>query len=128
MIALDSDVAIDILRGIPPTVARFNSLASDETIVIPGYVAMEVIWGTRDAGDQRQTEQWLSACKIVWLEPSLCESAYRTLVSVHLKNAVSVLDLLVAQVAISMNLPLHTFNQKHFDIVPDLQTIRPYAR
>jgi predicted nucleic acid-binding protein len=128
LIVLDSDIAIDILRGLPAAVTWFGNLPRDEGIFIPGYVAMEIIWGARGAQDQRQTEQWLSICNIVWLEPSLCEQAYRTLLDVHLKNAIGVLDLLVAQVAVSLNLPLHTFNQKHFDAVIGLATIRPYER
>ena len=128
MIILDSDVAIDVLRGLPPAVAWFGGLALDEPVVIPGYVGMEIIWGTRDASDQKRTEQWLSDCNIVWLEPDLCNLALQALSKVHLKNAIGVLDLLVAQVAISMDLPLHTFNQKHFDVVSELKTIRPYVR
>jgi len=128
LIVLDSDVAIDFLRGLPPAVAWVQSLPLDEVVIIPGYVAMKVIWGTRDAKDQLRTEKWLSACKVVCLEPALCESAYRSLLEVHLKNAIGVLDLLVAQIAISLNLPLYTFNQKHFDVVPALKTIRPYVR
>ena len=128
MLLLDSDVAIDVLRGVPPAVAWFNNLSRDERIILPGYVAMEVIAGTRDATDQQQTERWVSECGIVWLEPGLCASAYRALLNVHLRNAIGVLDVLVAQVALSLDLPLLTFNQKHFDVLPALKTIRPYTR
>ena len=116
------------MRGITPAVTWFHSLPRDEVVIIPGYVAMEVIWGTRDTVDQRQTERWLSVGQIVWLEPALCQAAYRILMDVHLKNAIGVLDMLVAQVALSFDLILHTFNQKHLNAVPGLKTIRPYTR
>ena len=128
MIILDSDVAIDVLRGLAPAVTWFGSCPQDEVVIIPGYVAMEVIWGTRDARDQRETERWLAQFQMVWLEPELCHRAYQTLVAVHLRNAIDTLDLLVAQVAMSLDRPLCTFNQKHFDVVPGLKTIRPYRR
>jgi predicted nucleic acid-binding protein len=65
---------------------------------------------------------------MVWLEPELCQTAYQVLPAVHLRNAIDPVDLLIAQVAISLDLPLYTFNQKHFDVVPGLKTIRPYTR
>ena len=128
MIVLDSDVVIDIQRGIPPAVIWFNGLPQSETVIIPGYVAMEVICGTRDDADQRKTERWLSSCRIVWLEPDLCQQAYKTLLSVHLQNAIDEFDVLIAQVAISLQQPLYTFNQKHFDAIAGLKTLRPYTR
>ena len=128
MILFDSDVAIDVLRGLPQAAAWYATLPQNEIIILPGYVAMEVIGGTRDSKDLRDTERWVAACKVVWIEPSLCERAYQTLAQVHLRNAIGVLDILIAQVAISLRLPLHTLNQKHFDVVPGLTTVRPYTR
>lgn len=128
MIVLDSDVAIDVLRGIAPALDWFRGRPQDEVVVIPGYVAMEIIWGTRDAQDQRNTERWLSQFQIVCLEPNLAQAAYETLIAVHLRNAIDGIDSMVAQVAISLGEPLCTFNQKHFNIVPGLKTIRPYTR
>ena len=128
MILLDSDVAIDVLRGLPPAINWFSARPQDEVVIIPGYVAMELIWGTRDTQDQRETERWLSQFQIAWIEPTQCQQAYQTLNAVHLRNAIDTLDMLIAYVAISLDLPLYTFNQKHFDVVPGLKTIRPYTR
>lgn len=89
---------------------------------------MEIIWGTRDSQEQERTEQWLADCSIVWLRPALCERAFDTLLNVHLKNAIGAFDLLIAQVAISANVVLYSFNQKHLNVVPGLRTIRPYTR
>jgi predicted nucleic acid-binding protein len=128
VIILDTDVVIDIRRGIPTAVAWFSSLPETEMIILPGFVAMELVMGTKDKKDLRDTKKWLSRCRIVWIEPNACQTAYQRLMDVHLGNAVSVLDALIAQVAISMNLPLYTFNQKHFDAIPKLKTIQPYNR
>src|SRR5205814_1542850 len=105
-----SDVAIDVLRGLAGATAWFGSLALDEIVVIPGYAATELIYGCVDTIDQRNTERWLSRCRIVWLEPRRCDTAFRSLLRVHLGNAIGVLDSLIGQVAISLGLPLYTFN------------------
>ena len=99
MIVLDTDVAIDLLRGVPAAVAWFSTLS--------------------------ENVRWLTRCRIVWLAAQSSESAYRKLIHVHVGNAVGVLDVLIGQVAIALQLPLHTFNQKHFDAIAELRTVRP---
>jgi tRNA(fMet)-specific endonuclease VapC len=128
VIVFDSDVAIDVLRGIEPAVAWFHGLADDEQLVVPGYVAMEVVVGTKDGDDLEHAQRWLARCDIVWLDPLLSAEALKKLSQYHLQNAIGVLDVLIAQVAISLKSPLYTFNQKHFSVVADLETIRPYSR
>jgi predicted nucleic acid-binding protein len=128
VIILDTDVAIDIRRGTPAAVAWFSSLPETEIIVLPGFVAMELVMGTKDKKDLHDTRKWLSRCRIVWIQPGACQTAYQRLMDVHLGNALSVLDALIAQVAISLDLPLYTFNQKHFNAIRQLKTIRPYNR
>ena len=51
MILLDTDVMIDLLRQYPPAVAWLDSLGSEE-IILPGFVAMELIQGCRDKAEQ----------------------------------------------------------------------------
>jgi predicted nucleic acid-binding protein len=43
-----------------------------------------------------------------------------------MSNAIGILDAMIGQVAIAVSLPLHTFNQKHFKVIPNLITARPY--
>ena len=45
MILLDSDVMIDLLRQYPAAISWFDTLNDDETLLLPGYVVMELIQG-----------------------------------------------------------------------------------
>ena len=38
------------------------------------------------------------------------------------------LDAFIGQMAVTLNLPLHTFNQKHYVVIPRLKTIQPYDK
>ncbi|MCS6846631.1 MAG: hypothetical protein RMN52_02825 [Anaerolineae bacterium] len=38
------------------------------------------------------------------------------------------IDALIAQTAIALDMPLATFNQKHYAAVPQLKTFQPYRR
>jgi len=48
--------------------------------------------------------------------------------SVSLSHNLGILDALIGQLAVSLNLPLHTFNDKHYAAIPNLKTAQPYAR
>jgi hypothetical protein len=128
VILLDTDVAAEVLRGNSHATAWFSSLPRGEIIVLSGFVALESIWGTKDEPDQTRTEKWMNSCRIIWLSARQCEQADHILRSVHPKNAIGPLDAMIAQTALVLNLPLHTFNQKHFNVVPGLRTIHPFAR
>jgi predicted nucleic acid-binding protein len=128
LILFDSDVAIDVLRGRPPAVEWFDSLPANEVLIVLGFVAMELIFGSRNSADLADTEQWHARFRTVWLEPELCQKARETLARIHLTNAIGVIDMLAAQVALSLDLPLYTFNEKHFRVVPGLRIIQPYSR
>jgi predicted nucleic acid-binding protein len=36
--------------------------------------------------------------------------------------------VLIAQIAIALGAPLHTFNQKHYSFTPGIQTVQPYEQ
>lgn len=89
---------------------------------------MELIFGSQNGTEQQQTEKWLARCRVAWLDATGSEEAITAFRKYHLGNAIGVLDMLIAQVAISLQVPLHTFNQKHFNTITELHTVRPYAR
>ncbi len=37
-------------------------------------------------------------------------------------------DVLIGQTALSLGLPLHSFNQRYYSFIPGAQTIQPYTR
>ena len=74
MIILDSDVMIDILRQRSSAIAWLQSLG-DEEIILPGFVAMELIQGCRDKTEQAKVEKTLAQCQIVWPSSEACAMA-----------------------------------------------------
>jgi predicted nucleic acid-binding protein len=128
VILIDTDVAIEILRGRAPALSWIATLPSDEPIALPGYAAMELIRGCLNGRELAELRKWLARRHIVWIEPAQCQNAYDALTSVSLGNAIGVLDALIAQTAIALDLPLYTFNQRHFKIFPDPSTVCPYER
>ncbi len=124
---LDSDIMIDLLRHYPPSVAWLAALGSEE-LLLPGFVVMELLQGCHDKAEQRQVEKVLTAFETVWPSPQVCDDALTVFADYHLSHKLGLLDALIGQTAVALNLPLHTFNRKHYAIIPNLVIVEPYSK
>jgi len=127
MILLDTDVMVDLLRQYPPAVAWLDSLGEEE-IVLPGFVVMELIQGCRTRAEQEKVERELGAYSVAWPSPGTCDEALSVFARYRLSHGLGILDALIGQMAVDLNLPLYTFNQKHYAAIPNLRTVRPYEK
>lgn len=127
MILLDTDILIDILRSYPRALEWSNSRQSD-TPVTSGYVAMELIQGCRNQDDLRRVMDLLRTCQVHWLDAQGCNQALTLFAIYHLSHNLGMIDALIAQTALVLDMPLATFNQKHYAAVPKLRMLQPYQR
>ena len=127
MIILDSDIMIDLLRKLPSAVAWLTKLG-DEEILLPGFVVMEVLQGCSKKAEQNKVQRTLAAFEIVWPAPETCDDALAVFARYRLSHNLGLLDALIGQTAVALNLPLYTFNRKHYAAIPNLVTLQPYER
>ena len=127
MILVDSDVIIDLFRDYSPAVAWLDSLEQSE-IVLPGFVVMELIQGTRTKPELARVETILAPFKVIWPTPEVCSQALTVFARVYLSHNLGLLDALIGQLAVSLDEPLVTFNQRHYAAIPQLRTVQPYDR
>lgn len=127
MILVDTDVMVDVLRRHQAAILWLASLG-DEEIAVPGFVAMELIQGCRNKSEQTTIQRELEPYELAWPSPSVCEQALSVFAAYHLSHNLGFLDALIGQLAVSLNAPLVTFNQKHYAAIPNLKTIQPYVK
>jgi predicted nucleic acid-binding protein len=126
MILIDTDIAIDLLRGQDAAFRWFAALP--EIVTMTGYSAMELLNGCQNSKDLRHIQGFINDISLIWPSDRACTAGLEAFESVHLKNAIGILDMLIAQAAIEHDTPLHTLNHKHYKIVPHLLTVQPYKR
>jgi hypothetical protein len=126
MVMLDTDVMVDLLRQYPPAVAWLESL--EEEIILPGFVVMELIQGCRNKAEQEQVKENLTGYNVIWPSSETCDAALSVFTHFHLSHSVGILDAIIGQMAVTLGLPLYTFNQKHYATIPGLRTVQPYER
>lgn len=124
---VDTDVLIDILRGMPAAQTWLASI-STMTFAIPGVVAMELVMGCRNQVDLRRVQRFLSTFSVVWTEPHEFAEAYDLLAVHRLTSNLSIPDCLIAAMALARSVPLYSFNVRHFRIVSGLDVQEPYTR
>jgi hypothetical protein len=127
MIVCDTDVLIDIIRKHPPAV-HWVSMVNSQELIIPGYAAMELVQGCRSLRDIRAIKTFLQPYKLAWPTAPYCEYAYQTFLTFRVSEGLGLIDAMIAQTAIGLDKPLHTFNQKHFDFIPGLRTAQPFTK
>jgi predicted nucleic acid-binding protein len=127
MIIIDTDVAVDVLRNFPAALAWLNSISS-QLVVMSGFSALELFAGCRDSHQQRLVEKMIARFEPCWPSAVECDQALEHFRMLHLSHGIGAFDILIAQTAIELGLPLHRFNIKHFQQVPGLTIIQPYTR
>ena|ERR1035437_5578374 len=127
MILLDTDILVDFFRGHAASRDWLLSQGS-QPVAIPGFVAMELYAGCRNRIERQTVQRNLSPYQILWPDDVASTTMIQLFADAHLTHATGILDSLIAATALSHNLPLHTFNQKHFAAFPQLNVVQPYAR
>ena len=128
MILFDSDILIDLLRDHPPALEWFNSLPDNEDLIVSGFVVLELIQGCKNRYDLDKVQKTLAHFTIFWLLPEECNKALELYSKYKLSHNVGLIDVLIGRTALTLNMPLYTFNQKHYSIIPNLETIQPYKK
>jgi predicted nucleic acid-binding protein len=127
MIALDTDVLIEVLRERQPALEWLNQLG-DTHLYVPGFVAMELYQGCRDKRELQRTQRAMSEFAIIWPTARDCDRAMSAFAKLRLSHSIGIIDCLIAQTAIGYGLELATFNLKHYVTISDLAVLEPYSR
>ncbi len=123
---LDTDVLIDLRRGVPSANAWLTAL--QRAPLVSGIAGMQLIEGARNKQELLTIQVFLAAFRAVWPTQEDMVRAHTVYQPLRLANNIDLIDCLTAATATGLELPLATFNVKHFGSVPGLATVQPYTR
>lgn len=124
---LDTDIMIDVLRSYPPAIEWLSSVGN-ESIALPGFVVMELIQGCSGKSEQNRLLISIADLEIMWPEAETRKRALETFAEYRLGHGIGIIDTLIGQMAADEGIPLHTFNIRHYRIIPGLEIISPYEK
>ena len=123
MVVIDTNMLVDVLRGVPMAVAALERRADDE-VVVPSRVRFEVLAGARPS-EMSSIESLLDVCIDAPVDASIADEAAR-LARRYMRShsGIDPIDYVVAATARLLNAELLTRNVKHFPMFRRLKA--PY--
>jgi len=74
----------------------------------------------------RELKRFIADFEVVWPTVETCDRALVVFSQYNLSHNLGLLDALIGQTTIALDLPLCTFNQKHYMAIPGLVIMQPY--
>lgn len=123
---LDTDILIDLLRGLPQAGAWLGALP--DAPGLPGLVVLELIQGCRNLQEARRVERLSALFTVYWPTAMDCDRTLVSFARLRLTSGVGLLDLLIGECAIGLGATLCTFNTRHYGAISALLTEQPCTR
>lgn len=122
-VLVDSDILIDVSRGISATTALFSATAQAARIMISAVVQMELLIGCRNRGELQITERFLSRFEVVDVNETTSKRAVLLLTTYNLSHGLLIPDALIAATALVIEVPLLSKNQRDFRFIENLNLL-----
>ena len=124
---IDTDILIDAERGVRDGVAFVVAQRSAGGPRLSVVSAMELLVGCRDSIELGHVRQFLEHAVVEPIVASISRRAMDAIGSYTLSHGLLIADALIAATALELDMPLYSKNTRHFQMIPGLAVIRPYA-
>ena len=122
---VDTDIIIDVGRGIPEAVNCMQELKSTSRLAISIVTQMELIVGCANKSELRTLEKFLQQFDVVTIDPPISDKAVDLLRLYRLSHCLLIADGLIAATAIIWNYPFISKNQRDYRFIQSLNLL-PY--
>ena len=120
---VDTDILIDVSRGIPIAINRLQSEANQSILAISTITQMELIVGCRNKTELQNLEKFLRHYTIIKVNELISDKAIELLSLYRLSHGLLIPDGLIAATAIVANTPLLSKNQRDYRFISELNLL-----
>ena len=125
IVVVDTDVLVDVSRGISDAIKCLKSLEQHSTLAISSVTEMELIIGCNNKGELQKTERFLNLFELLRIKESISDRAVQLLKQYRLSHGLLIPDALIAATALDYGEPLISKNQRDFRFINGLNLL-PY--
>lgn len=122
---VDTDIIIDVGRGIPEALNCLQELKSVSRLAISVVTQMELIVGCANKSELRTLEKFLQQFDVITIDPPISDKAVDLLRLYRLSHGLLIADGLIAATAIIWNYPFISKNQRDYRFIQSLNLL-PY--
>ena len=120
---VDTDILIDVSRGIPIAINRLQSEVNNSTLAISTITQMELIVGCRNKTELQNLKKFLRRYVIIKVNEMITDKAIELLSQYRLSHGLLIPDGLIAATAIVVNAPLLNKNQRDYRFISELNLL-----
>lgn len=122
---IDTDIIIDVGRGIPDAVNCLQELKSSSRLAISIITQMELIVGCANKVELQTLEKFIQQFYVIRIDQSISDKAVDLLRLYRLSHGLLIADGLIAATAIVWEYPFITKNQRDYRFIQNLNLL-PY--
>ena len=122
---IDTDIIIDVGRGIPDAVNCLQGLKSSSRLAISIITQMELIVGCANKVELQTLEKFIQQFDVIRIDQSISDQAVDLLRLYRLSHGLLIADGLIAATAIVWEYPFITKNQRDYRFIQNLNLL-PY--
>lgn len=119
-ILVDTDILIDVSRGITQAIKTLEELQRDYILSISVVTQLELMVGCENKKEFKQLEDFLKRFEIIQLSEGVSTKAVELFKEYRLSHGVLIADMLIASTAITHEMELISKNQKDYTFIKDL--------
>lgn len=123
-IVVDSDILIDVSRGIPQAIKELEELEKTKTLAISVITKLELMVGCENKQEFRELKTFLERFEILHLSEAISSHAVELFNKFRLSHDVQIADMLIASTALAYDIELISKNQKDFRFIDELKLIK----
>lgn len=120
---VDTDILIDVSRGVPIAINRLQSEANKSILAISTITQMELIVGCHNKTELQNLEKFLRHYTIIKVNEFISDKAIELLSLYRLSHGLLIPDGLIAATAIVANAPLLSKNQRDYRFILELNLL-----
>jgi len=124
-IVIDTDILIDISRGITTAIERLKKEELNHQLSISIITKMELIIGCRNKREADILNKFLQRFYLINIDNNISRQAHKLIEKYYLSHGLLIADAFIAATAISLNIPLLSKNQKDYRFISQLNLL-PY--
>ncbi len=125
MTIVDTDILIDVARGVPEAIDCLQSIQAGSVFCISVVTQMELMVGCRNHIELQKLESFLKSSRVIQISQDISRKSVELLRNYRLSHGLLIADSLIAATALVMNIPLISKNQRDYKFMDELQLV-PY--
>jgi predicted nucleic acid-binding protein len=119
-VVIDTDILIDVARGISEAAASLQQLEQNECLAISVITQMELLVGCRNKKETNALERFLSKLQVLYINEAISDLAVTLLRKYRLSHGLLIPDALIAATALYNDCSFITKNQRDYRFINGL--------